>query len=151
VRRLKREQVKAEQYKFDSQAVRPYFEYRRVKQGVMDLTSRMFGITYRAVPDAAVWHPDVEAFDVLEGTRLLGGGTIVATEAAAMDEAVRCREERQARTILFGLTGHGDFDLSSYQRFDARALPEESLSVEVLQSGLASIPTWPDQRPDAAQ
>ena len=66
------EQVKAEQYKFDSQSVRPYFEYRRVKQGVMDLTSRMFGITYRAVPDAAVWHPDVEAFDVLEGSRLLG-------------------------------------------------------------------------------
>ena len=66
------EQVKAEQYKFDSQSVRPYFEYRRVKQGVMDLTSRMFGITYRAVPDAAVWHPDVETFDVLEGSRLLG-------------------------------------------------------------------------------
>jgi thimet oligopeptidase len=43
-----------------------------VKQGVMDLTSKMFGITFRAVPDAAVWHPDVEAFDVLEGSRLLG-------------------------------------------------------------------------------
>jgi thimet oligopeptidase len=66
------ERVKADLYKFDSQSVRPYFEYRRVKQGVMDLTSRMFGITYRAVPDAAVWHPDVEAFDVLEGSRLLG-------------------------------------------------------------------------------
>lgn len=66
------EQVKAEVHKFDSQAVRPYFEYRRVKQGVMDLTSRMFGITYRPVPDAAVWHPDVETFDVLEGSRVLG-------------------------------------------------------------------------------
>jgi thimet oligopeptidase len=66
------EQVKAETHKFDSQSVRPYFEYRRVKQGVMDLTSKMFGITYRAVPDAAVWHPDVETFDVLEGSRLLG-------------------------------------------------------------------------------
>jgi thimet oligopeptidase len=66
------ERVKADLYKFDSQSVRPYFEYRRVKQGVMDLTSRMFGITYRSVPDAPVWHPDVEAFDVLEGSRLLG-------------------------------------------------------------------------------
>ena len=66
------ELVKADQHKYDSQAVRPYFEYRRVKQGVMDLTSRMFGITFRAVPDAAVWHSDVEAFDVLEGSRLLG-------------------------------------------------------------------------------
>ena len=66
------EQVKAETHKFDSQSVRPYFEYRRVKQGVMDLTSRMFGITYRAVPDAPVWHPDVETFDVFDGSRLLG-------------------------------------------------------------------------------
>jgi thimet oligopeptidase len=66
------EQVKAERYKFDSQSVRPYFEYRSVKQGVMDLTSRMFGITYRAVPGAAVWHSDVETFDVFEGQRLLG-------------------------------------------------------------------------------
>jgi thimet oligopeptidase len=66
------ELVKNDLYKYDSQAVRPYFEYRRVKQGVMDLTSKMFGITFRAVPDAAVWHPDVEAFDVLEGSRVLG-------------------------------------------------------------------------------
>ena len=66
------ELVKNDLYKYDSQTVRPYFEYRRVKQGVMDLTSKMFGITFRAVPDAVVWHPDVEAFDVLEGSRLLG-------------------------------------------------------------------------------
>ena len=66
------ETVKAEAYDFDSQAVRPYFEYGRVKQGVMDLAGRMFGITFRAVPDAPVWHPDVEAFDVLEGNRPLG-------------------------------------------------------------------------------
>jgi thimet oligopeptidase len=66
------EQVKAAQYNFNSQAVRPYYEYSRVKQGVMDLTSRMFGITYRRVADAAVWHPDVEAYDVLDGTSVLG-------------------------------------------------------------------------------
>jgi thimet oligopeptidase len=66
------ETVKAEAYDFDSQSVRPYFEYGRVKQGVMDLAGRMFGITFRAVPDAPVWHPDVEAFDVLEGDRPLG-------------------------------------------------------------------------------
>lgn len=66
------EKVKAEQYNFDSQAVRPYFEYSRVKAGVMDITSRMFGITYRPVKDAAVWHADVDVYDVLEGTKLLG-------------------------------------------------------------------------------
>lgn len=66
------EKVKAEQYNFDSQSVRPFFEYSRVKTGVMDITSRMFGITYRPVKDAAVWHADVDVYDVLEGTTLLG-------------------------------------------------------------------------------
>jgi thimet oligopeptidase len=64
--------VKAERYEFDSQSVRPYFEYGRVKQGILDLTAGLFGVTYREVPDAPVWHPDVEAYDVLEGGSLLG-------------------------------------------------------------------------------
>ena len=66
------ERVKAEQYGFDSQSVRPYFEYGRVKQGVLDVTGRLFGIAYRPVPDAPVWHPEVEAYDVVEGEELLG-------------------------------------------------------------------------------
>ncbi|BDG03069.1 M3 family metallopeptidase [Anaeromyxobacter oryzae] len=66
------ERVKAEQYGFDSQSVRPYFEYARVKEGVLDVTARLFGITYRPAPDAPVWHPDVEVHDVTEGDELLG-------------------------------------------------------------------------------
>ena len=66
------QKVKAEQYNFNSQSVRPYFEYSKVKAGVMDITSRMFGISYRPVTGAQVWHADVEAFDVLEGDRVLG-------------------------------------------------------------------------------
>ncbi|AFE09989.1 M3 family peptidase [Corallococcus coralloides DSM 2259] len=66
------DRVKAEQYAFDSQTVRPYFEYTRVKQGVLDLTARLFGVTYRPVKDVPVWHPDVEAYDVYEGTTLKG-------------------------------------------------------------------------------
>lgn len=66
------EKVKAEEYNFDSQSVRPFFEYARVKQGVMDISSKLFGITFRAVQEAAVWHKDVEVFDVLEGERVLG-------------------------------------------------------------------------------
>jgi thimet oligopeptidase len=66
------DRVRAEQYRFDSREVRPYFEYTRVKQGLMDITSRLFGLTYRRVPDAPVWHPDVEAWDVYEGGTRLG-------------------------------------------------------------------------------
>ncbi|HET8542152.1 MAG TPA: M3 family metallopeptidase [Anaeromyxobacter sp.] len=66
------ERVKAEQYGFDSQSVRPYFEYRRVKDGVLDVTARLFGITFREVEATPRWHPDVEVHDVYEGERLLG-------------------------------------------------------------------------------
>jgi thimet oligopeptidase len=66
------ERVKAERYGFDSQSVRPYLEYRRVKQGVLDVTARLFGIAYRPAPDAPTWHPEVEVLDVVEGDALLG-------------------------------------------------------------------------------
>jgi thimet oligopeptidase len=66
------DRIRAESYSFDSQSVRPYFEYVRVQQGVLDTTAQLFGITYQRVPDAPLWHPDVQAFDVLEGTTLLG-------------------------------------------------------------------------------
>jgi thimet oligopeptidase len=67
------ERVKAEQYGFDSQSVRPYFEYGRVRDGVLDVTGRLFGIGYRRVV-SPVWHPEVEAYDVVEraGDALLG-------------------------------------------------------------------------------
>ncbi len=66
------ERVRSERYGFDSQSVRPYFEYTRVRDGVLDVTGRLFGIEYRRAGDAAPWHPEVEAYDVVEGGRLLG-------------------------------------------------------------------------------
>jgi thimet oligopeptidase len=66
------ERVSAEQYGFDSQAIRPYFEYRRVKEGVLSITGKLFGIEYHQVSDVAVWHPDVDVYDVTEGGKKLG-------------------------------------------------------------------------------
>jgi thimet oligopeptidase len=66
------DRLRAETFGFESQALRPWFEYGRVKAGVMDITARIFGIRYVPVQDAPRWHPDVEAYDVLEGERLLG-------------------------------------------------------------------------------
>jgi thimet oligopeptidase len=60
------ERVRSERYGYDTQAVRAYFEYGRVKQGVLDLTGRLFGVTWRPAAGAPTWHPDVEAYDVLD-------------------------------------------------------------------------------------
>ena len=54
-----KERVRAEQLGFDSQSVRPYFELQRVQDGVLEITARMFGVEYRQLADAPVWHADV--------------------------------------------------------------------------------------------
>jgi thimet oligopeptidase len=66
------ELVRKASYDFDSQSVRPYFPYDRVKQGVFDVTSKLFGVTYRPVKDAPVWDPSVEAYEMLENGKLVG-------------------------------------------------------------------------------
>jgi Zn-dependent oligopeptidase len=66
------DRVRAEQFAFDSQAVRPYFDYHRVKQGLMDLAARLFGIAFVPNTDVETWHAEVEAFDVCQGEELLG-------------------------------------------------------------------------------
>ncbi len=66
------ERIKAERFGADARAARPYLEYRAVRDGILDLTGTLFGIAYRRVDFDDAWHPDVEAFDVVEGERVLG-------------------------------------------------------------------------------
>ncbi|MCY1046768.1 Zn-dependent oligopeptidase [Corallococcus sp. bb12-1] len=66
------DRVRAERFGFDSQTVRPYLEYARVKDGVMGITSSLWGVTFQPVKDVKTWHTDVEAYDVLEGGKPLG-------------------------------------------------------------------------------
>ncbi|HUQ31920.1 MAG TPA: M3 family metallopeptidase [Pyrinomonadaceae bacterium] len=66
------ELVRKASYDFDSQTVRPYFPYDRVKQGVFDVTSKLFGVTYRPIKDAPVWDSSVEAYEMLEDGKVVG-------------------------------------------------------------------------------
>jgi len=64
--------AKIEKFGYDSQVMRPYFEYSRVLQGILDITSQMYGITYKPVTDAQVWHPDVAVYDVFDKNHRIG-------------------------------------------------------------------------------
>jgi thimet oligopeptidase len=66
------ELVRKASYDFDSQSVRPYFQYDRVKQGVLDVTGKLFGIAFRQVKDAPVWDPSVECWEMLENGQMIG-------------------------------------------------------------------------------
>jgi thimet oligopeptidase len=64
--------IRMRDYSFDPQEARAYFPYDRVKQGVLDVTSKLFGLTYKRLQNAAVWDPSVEAYEVYDGKKLLG-------------------------------------------------------------------------------
>ena len=60
------ELVRKEQLEVDAQLVRTYFDFATVRQGLLDVTGRLFGLRWEQVPDAPVWAPDVTAYDVFE-------------------------------------------------------------------------------------
>lgn len=59
---------------------------------------------------------------------------------AAIDEAVKAREEGQQRTILFNLSGHGHFDMSSYEAYLGGQLEDYAYPEEHIAASLASLP-----------
>ncbi len=66
------ERVQTEQFAFDSLAMRPYFEYGRVKAGLMEVAAKLFGITFEKRPEVPVWHEEVDVYDVLQDGQPLG-------------------------------------------------------------------------------
>ena len=59
--------IQTERYGVDSEEVRGYFNYPRVKAGLMEVMERLFGVTMVRRPDEPVWHEQVEAYDLREG------------------------------------------------------------------------------------
>lgn len=66
------ELLRRSKYDFDSQSVRPYLPYQRVKEGVLSVTGKLFGVTFKQIKDAPVWHPLVEFWEVEENGNLIG-------------------------------------------------------------------------------
>ena len=72
-------------------------------------------------------------------------GIIPAPEAthaikAAIEEAARCRQEGTARTILFNLSGHGNFDMQAYTDFFAGKLVDQAHDEAAMQDALGKLP-----------
>ncbi|HMA36566.1 MAG TPA: TrpB-like pyridoxal phosphate-dependent enzyme, partial [Chloroflexia bacterium] len=60
---------------------------------------------------------------------------------AAIDEALRCKEAGESRTILFNLSGHGHFDLGAYDQYLAGDLQDYEYPLAAVQAALADLPT----------
>ncbi len=62
---------------------------------------------------------------------------------AVIDEAQAARDAGEERVILFGLCGHGHFDLSAYDAYLGGKLQDPEFSENDLQAALASLPEAP--------
>ena len=59
----------------------------------------------------------------------------------AMDEALAAKASGEARVILFNLSGHGHFDLSSYERYLSGLLEDYEYPAERVEAALAGLPS----------
>ncbi|HQV09685.1 MAG TPA: pyridoxal-phosphate dependent enzyme, partial [Thauera sp.] len=58
----------------------------------------------------------------------------------AIDEALKCKATGEAKTILFNLTGHGHFDMSSYERYFSGKLENYDYPADAVAASLAHLP-----------
>ena len=58
----------------------------------------------------------------------------------ALDEAIRCKETGEEKTIVFGLTGTGYFDMFAYERFHDGKMTDYIPTDEELEVSFAKLP-----------
>jgi len=61
----------------------------------------------------------------------------------AIDEALKCKETGESKTILFGLTGTGYFDMVAYQKFNDNEMSDYIPTDDDLKEGFDNIPKFP--------
>ncbi|NLD67873.1 MAG: TrpB-like pyridoxal phosphate-dependent enzyme [Limnobacter sp.] len=76
-------------------------------------------------------------------------GILPAPEAnhavkGAIEEALRCKREGRAETILFNLCGHGHFDMQAYSDYAAGKLSDQQYDESELAMALSGLPSVPE-------
>ena len=123
------ELLRRSRFDFDSQSVRPYFPYARVKQGILDTAAALFRVTFRREPTAPVWDPAVEVWDVIDSGKPVGRfyldmhprtGKFSHAEMAPVVDGIRGRQLPEAMLICnfpaptasdAGLMEYGDVEV----------------------------------------
>jgi thimet oligopeptidase len=64
-------QLRNAEYSYDEQEAREYFAYDKVRDGLFEITGKLFGVRYRK-SDQQAWHEHVEFYEVFDGDEMLG-------------------------------------------------------------------------------
>ena len=90
-----------------------------------------------AVPQTEVFAA-AQAFARVEG--ILPAPESSHAIKVAIDEALKCKETGEEKTIVFGLTGTGYFDMVAYQKFNDGQMVDYAPTEEELRAGLSKLP-----------
>ena len=59
--------IQAERFGVNPSEVRAYFDFRKVKAGLLAINQALWHVRFQRAKNAKVWHPSVEAYDVFDG------------------------------------------------------------------------------------
>jgi len=65
------ELIRKERFNVDAKKIRSYFQFGKVRDGIFDLTTALYGVTFRPW-DTEVWDPDVKAYELMDGDKVIG-------------------------------------------------------------------------------
>jgi peptidyl-dipeptidase Dcp len=58
------EKVRKEKYDIDEEQVRPYFELTNVREGAFAVAGKLYGLTFKQIPNMPLYHPECQVFEV---------------------------------------------------------------------------------------
>ncbi len=104
------EKQRRARYDFDDEALRPYFAYERVLQGLFAIAQRLYGVTVEPDTTMPVWHEDVRAYKLLDERGTMLGAFYVdpfpretKRDGAWMNGLITGRPERDGFSPHLGL------------------------------------------------
>ena len=145
----------------DSAKITPLAKMYTLGSGFMPSPSHAGGLRYHGMSPivSELYHEGYMRAVAVEQTKVFEAaeqfarieGILPAPESShairvAVDEALRCKETGEKKVILFGLTGTGYFDMTSYRQYNDGTMTDRIPTDEDLAQGFASIPDIPQNK-----
>ena len=142
----------------DTGKVTPLAKMYTLGSGFMPSANHAGGLRYHGMSPilSKLYHDGYMEAVAVEQTRVFEAATFFAKQETilpapesahairtAIDEALKCKETGEPKTILFGLTGTGYFDMTAYNSFNDGTMTDYIPTDEDLQKGFDQLPKIP--------
>ncbi len=145
----------------DTAKITPMARMYTLGSGFMPSPNHAGGLRYHGMSPilSKLYHDGYMEAVSVEQTRVFEAATLFAKQETilpapesahairtAIDEALKCKETGEEKTILFGLTGTGYFDMTAYSAFLEGRMNDYIPTEEDLKPGFESLPDIPQNR-----